>query len=91
MISKDDKLLSSLQSLCARKEYCSADMYKKALKVIFYFVCPYGIMATIPTQAITRTLTPLGLGYAIGITALFTILALWFWRFGMRRYKSASS
>ncbi len=32
MISKDDKLLSSLQSLCARKEYCSADMYKKALK-----------------------------------------------------------
>lgn len=66
-------------------------LYKKALKVIFYFVCPYGIMATIPTQVITRTLTPLGLGYAIGITALFTILALWFWRFGMRRYKSASS
>ena len=32
MISKDDKLLSSLQTLCARKEYCSADMYKKALK-----------------------------------------------------------
>ena len=32
MISKDDKLLASLQALCARKEYCSADMYKKALK-----------------------------------------------------------
>lgn len=32
MISKDDKLLSSLQMLCSRKEYCSADMYKKALK-----------------------------------------------------------
>ena len=32
MISKDDKLLSSLQALCARKEYCSADIYKKALK-----------------------------------------------------------
>lgn len=32
MISKDDKLLSSLQTLCSRKEYCSADMYKKALK-----------------------------------------------------------
>ena len=32
MISKDDKLLSSLQSLCARKEYCSTDIYKKALK-----------------------------------------------------------
>ena len=32
MISKDDKLLSSLQALCARKEYCSTDIYKKALK-----------------------------------------------------------
>lgn len=32
MISKDDKLLSSLQNLCSRKEYCSADIYKKALK-----------------------------------------------------------
>ena len=32
MISKDDKLLSSLQAHCARKEYCSADIYKKALK-----------------------------------------------------------
>ena len=33
MTSRDDnKLLSSLQTLCARKEYCSADMYKKALK-----------------------------------------------------------
>ena len=32
MISKDDKLLSSLQALCSRKEYCSSDMYKKALK-----------------------------------------------------------
>ena len=26
------RLLSSLQALCARKEYCSADIYKKALK-----------------------------------------------------------
>ena len=32
MISKDGKLLSSLQTLCSRKEYCSSDMYKKALK-----------------------------------------------------------
>lgn len=32
MTSKDDKLLSSLQTLCARKEYCSADIRKKALK-----------------------------------------------------------
>ena len=32
MISKDDKLLSRLQALCSRKEYCSSEMYRKALK-----------------------------------------------------------
>ena len=32
MISKEDKLLSSLQNLCVRKEYCSDEMYRKALK-----------------------------------------------------------
>lgn len=32
MTSKDDKLLSALQHLCARKEYCSTDVYRKALK-----------------------------------------------------------
>lgn len=32
MISKDDKLLSKLQALCVRKEYCSTEMYRKALK-----------------------------------------------------------
>lgn len=32
MISKDDRLLSRLQALCVRKEYCSQEMYRKALK-----------------------------------------------------------
>ena len=34
MISERDKVLSTLQSLCARKEYCSSEMYKKALKAL---------------------------------------------------------
>ena len=66
-------------------------LYKGALKVIFYLACPYGIMATLPTQALTRTVTPRGLSYAITITAVFTAMALWFWWLGMRHYKSASS
>lgn len=66
-------------------------LYKGAFKVIFYFVLPYGIMATVPTQLLSGTLTPLGLVHALGIVAAFTAFALWFWRFGLRHYKSASS
>ena len=66
-------------------------IYKGVFKVLFYFVLPYGIMATIPAQALTRMLTFPAFLYALGIVALFTALTLWFWRFGTKHYKSASS
>jgi ABC-2 type transport system permease protein len=65
--------------------------FKGAFKVIFWFALPYGVMATVPTQFISRTLTPIGLVYALGVAALFTFLALGFWEIGLRHYKSASS
>ncbi len=66
-------------------------LYKGALRVLFYFVLPYGIMATVPTQFITGALTPLGLAEALAVVVGFTAFALWFWRIGLRHYKSASS
>jgi len=66
-------------------------LYKGIFKIIFYFILPYGIMATVPTQYITGTLSFPGLMQALGIVAAFTAFALWFWRFGLKHYKSASS
>jgi len=66
-------------------------IYQGAFKILFYFVLPYGIMATIPTQALSRTLTTAGLLQALGVVIFFTMFAQWFWRFGLRYYKSASS
>lgn len=60
-------------------------------KVIFYFFLPYGVMSTVPTQALTGALTLRGGLYAAGIAVLFTTFTLWFWRFGLCHYKSASS
>ena len=66
-------------------------IYQGIFKILFYFVLPYGIMATVPTQALTRTLTLGGLLQALGVVIFFTVFALWFWKFGLRNYKSASS
>ncbi|NLO84433.1 MAG: ABC transporter permease [Clostridiales bacterium] len=66
-------------------------LFKGGFKVIFYFVLPYGIMATVPTQLLSGVLTPLGLVHALGVVVVFTAFALWFWKFGLRHYKSASS
>ena len=66
-------------------------IYRGFFKVLFYFILPYGIMATIPTQALTGALSPGGFLHTIGIVIFFTAFALWFWRFGVKHYKSASS
>ncbi|MDR3276170.1 MAG: ABC transporter permease [Treponema sp.] len=66
-------------------------LYKGAFKLLFCFLVPYGIIATVPAQLLTGALTLPGLLQCLGITAAFTLAALWFWRFALRRYKSASS
>jgi ABC-2 type transport system permease protein len=66
-------------------------LYKGVFKIVFYFLAPYGIMATVPVQLLSGVLSPGGLLHALGITAVFTAFAFWFWGFGLRHYKSASS
>ena len=66
-------------------------VYKGFFKILFYFALPYGIMATVPTQLISGMLGAGGLLHAVAVAVAFTAFALWFWRFGLRRYKSASS
>ena len=66
-------------------------LFKGVYKVIFYFFMPYGIMATYPTELIAGKLTFPELIYGCFIVVLFTALTLWFWRFGLKHYKSASS
>ena len=66
-------------------------IYKGFFKILFYFVLPYGVMATVPTQLLSNTLTMPGLIHTLCIVAAFTAFTLWFWRFGLKHYKSASS
>ncbi|MDR2515608.1 MAG: ABC-2 family transporter protein [Christensenellaceae bacterium] len=66
-------------------------LYKGGFKLLFCFALPYGLMATVPTEALSGVLKPQGLAYALAIVAGFTAFALWFWRLGLKNYKSASS
>ncbi|MCP1225300.1 ABC transporter permease [Sebaldella sp. S0638] len=65
--------------------------YKGIFRVLFYFVLPYGIMATFPTQYLTGTLSWMGMIYGAVLICGFTLFMLWFWKAGLRNYKSASS
>jgi ABC-2 type transport system permease protein len=66
-------------------------LFKGAFKLLFYLVLPYGIMATVPTQFFSGTLSPSGFVYSVAVVAAFTAFTLFFWKLGLRNYKSASS
>lgn len=66
-------------------------LYKGILKALFHFLLPYGIMSTVPTQFITRSISGGGVVAAVGVVILFTAFMLWFWKLGLSRYQSASS
>lgn len=66
-------------------------VYYGIYKVIFCFLLPYGIMATIPVQSIVGELTwKIGI-YGILIVGMFTLLTGFLWKTGLRHYNSVSS
>jgi len=66
-------------------------IYTGLLKILFWTVLPYGVLATVPALLLVEALTLRGLLYALGVTVIFTVFAFWFWNSGLRHYKSASS
>ena len=60
-------------------------------KLFFYFILPYGVIATLPTQALIGALSAKGLIFGAAIVCIFTFIALFFWTYGVHRYESASS
>ena len=86
--SSIERLEGELITLCMK---VPGILFTGPFKVLFYLILPYGIMATIPTQFFSSSLSPLGFTYAILITVVFTVLTIAFWNLGLKKYKSASS
>lgn len=60
-------------------------------KVIFYFILPYGIMATLPVQSLIGDMTWKIAVQGLGVILVFTILTCVVWENGIKHYNSASS
>jgi ABC-2 type transport system permease protein len=66
-------------------------LFTGIFKILFYFILPYGIMATIPAQILTSSASVEMIALSAIIVMIFTAFTQWFWRFGLKHYKSASS
>ena len=60
-------------------------------KIIFTFIIPVSIVATVPAQALMGNLRAEMAAILFTITIIFFALANFIWRKGIRRYESASS
>lgn len=87
-VSSIDRLEGTALEMCMKVPGVA---FRGVFEAIFMLILPYGLMGTVPVEAVMGTLSPLGLAYSLGVVALFTFLALFVFRQGVRHYKSASS
>ena len=60
-------------------------------RVVFCFLLPYGLMATLPVQSILGELRWQTALQGLAVAAAFTGLTACAWKRGLRHYNSASS
>lgn len=85
--SSIERLESEVITLCFK---IPGTLFKGVFKLLFSLILPYGLIATVPAQFLSGTLTPTGLLYSLLVVCGFTALTIGFWRFGLKNYKSVS-
>jgi ABC-2 type transport system permease protein len=66
-------------------------IYPAWLRIILTWIIPVGIITTIPAQALSGTAPLAVILISMGAAGFLFLAASWFFRFGLRRYASASS
>ena len=67
------------------------DIFQGYWKLVFVYFLPLVLIAQIPSQALLQALSPRFLLFALSISGVFLILALGFWKVGLKNYLSAST
>lgn len=86
--SSVERLEGEVISLCIK---IPGALFKGVFKLLFCLILPYGIMATVPTQFFAGALSLSGFVYSVEVVVAFTAFTFFFWKLGLRSYKSASS
>jgi ABC-2 type transport system permease protein len=67
------------------------DIFEGFWKFFFIYVLPLALIAQTPSQALLGTLAPGFVLYAFVFSSLLAIIAVGFWKMGLRTYSSTSS
>jgi ABC-2 type transport system permease protein len=67
------------------------DIFEGFWKIIFIYFLPLILIAQVPAQALLQTLSLKFIIFAFGVSGFFLIIALNFWKIGLKQYLSAST
>ncbi|MFJ4923702.1 ABC transporter permease [Streptomyces sp. NPDC088725] len=68
-----------------------ADIYAKPLRLLFTYVIPLALIATVPTRVLIRPVDPHAVLVALATSVVAVLLATVTWRQGLKRYTGATS
>lgn len=67
------------------------DIYQRGIQLVLTFTIPVVILITIPAKALMGILSWQWVGLALGISGIFLLGSLKFWKYALSQYSSASS
>jgi ABC-2 type transport system permease protein len=67
------------------------DIFEGILRIMFIYILPLVLVAQVPAQALLHSLSPNFVALSFTAAICFLILALKFWRLGLKNYSSAST
>jgi len=85
-----DSLVMIYRSL-GRAAIVPTDIYNNFFRIILSYVIPITVIFTLPAKAVLNILTPGCITYSFAFTILFLLLSLYFWKYSLKHYSSASS
>jgi ABC-2 type transport system permease protein len=89
-IVRVDEIVNLFQGVYAAGRW-PVGIYPRWLQLGLTFIIPVAFAVTIPAEALTSRLTPLILAGTLGLTILFSLLARFIWRLGLKNYSGASA
>lgn len=89
-IVRIDEIVNLFQGVYAAGRW-PVGIYPRWLQLGLTFIVPVAFAVTIPAEALTSRLTPLILAGTLALTILFSLVARFIWRWGLRNYSGASA
>lgn len=90
MTTEVDSLIMIYRSF-SRAAVVPTDIYGYFFRLTLSYIIPITVIFTLPAKAILNLLSPSGVCYSLSFSLAFCLLSLFFWKYSLRHYTSASS